>query len=146
MADPGSMPAPPARKVAVLTCMDARIDPLALLDMGLGDAHMIRNAGGLAGDDAIRSLALSQHLLGTEEVIVIQHTDCGLLKVTDEEFAQRLEDSAGQRPEWRAQAFTDLEQNVRETVEKLRQSPFLPHPNARGYVYELESGRLREIA
>jgi carbonic anhydrase len=139
------MPAPPAQKVAVLTCMDARIDPLALLGMGLGDAHVIRNGGGLAGDDAIRSLALSQHLLGTEEVVVIQHTECGLLKVTDEEFAERLEETAGQRPEWTAGAFTDLEASVRAAVEKLRESPFLPHPNVRGYVYEIETGRLREV-
>jgi carbonic anhydrase len=145
VTDPGAMPAPPARKVAVLTCMDARIDPLALLGMGLGDAHVIRNGGGLAGDDAIRSLALSQHLLGTEEVVVIQHTDCGLLKVTDEEFAGRLEETAGQRPEWTAGAFTDLEASVRATVEKLRESPFLPHSNVRGYVYEIETGRLREV-
>ena len=139
------MPAPPARKVAVLTCMDARIDPLGLLGMGLGDAHVIRNGGGLASEDAIRSLTLSQHLLGTEEVVVIQHTDCGLLKVTEEEFARRLEETAGRRPEWAAGAFTDLEASVRETVEKLRKNPFLPHPKARGYLYEVETGRLREV-
>jgi len=145
VTDPGAMPAQPARKVAVLTCMDARIDPLALLGMGLGDAHVIRNGGGLASDDAIRSLALSQHLLGTEEVVVIQHTKCGLLQVTDEEFARRLEETAGQRPQWTAGAFTDLEANVRAAVEKLRQSPFLPHPNVRGCIYEVETGRLREV-
>lgn len=137
--------AEPARKLAVLTCMDARLDPAAILGFGPGDAHVIRNAGGLASDDAIRSLSLSHHLLGTEQVVVVQHTDCGLLKTTDEQFAQRLEDDCGQRPTWRAEAFTDLEQSVRTAVTQLRESPFLPHANIRGYVYDVETKELREV-
>ena len=140
------MPGPePAKKLAVLACMDARFDPAALLGFGPGDAHVIRNAGGLASDDAIRSLSLSQHTLGTEEIVVIQHTDCGLLRVTDEQFAQHLEDHCGRRPEWRAGAFTDLEAGVRSAVTRLRESPFLLHPNVRGYVYDVETEELRPV-
>jgi carbonic anhydrase len=139
-------PASPRRKLAVLTCMDARIDPARLLGLVEGDAHVIRNAGGVVTDDALRSLSISQHLLGTWEVMLILHTDCGLLTFTDEEFAQRLERETGSRPEWRAHAFADLEQGVRDGVERIRACPFVPRRDkVRGFVYEVETGRLREV-
>jgi carbonic anhydrase len=145
--DKGGLPLPPGRKVAVLACMDARLDPARILGLEEGDAHVIRNAGGLASDDAIRSLALSQHLLGTEEIVLIHHTDCGMLTFTDEDFAQKMEAETGSRPEWRAQSFKDLDQDVRDTVQRIKESPFIPHTdNLRGFVYEVETGRLREVS
>ena len=135
----------PTRRLAVLACMDGRIDPHAILGLEEGDAHVIRNAGGLATADAIRSLALSQHLLGTEEIVLVHHTDCGLQKTTDEEFAVKVEQACGERPPWRALAFTDVEESVRETARRLRESPFLLHRRVRGFVYEVENGRLREV-
>jgi carbonic anhydrase len=144
--DKGDLALPPARKVAVLACMDARLDPARALGLQEGDAHVIRNAGGVVTDDEIRSLAISQHLLGTEEIIVIHHTDCGMLTFTDDEFAQRLEDAAGERPQWSAHAFSDLEQSVRDSVQRIKDSPFIPRKQSvRGFVYEVESGRLREV-
>jgi carbonic anhydrase len=125
--------------------MDARLDPYAILGLEPGDAHVIRNAGGLATDDAIRSLALSQHLLGTDTVILIQHTDCGMSKITDEDFAVQMEQATGRRPEWTAGAFSDLEMSVRESLRRLEQSPFLRHGSARGFIYEVETGELREV-
>ena len=143
----GGLGAPPARRVAVLTCMDARLDPTRFLGLQVGDAHVIRNAGGLATDDAIRSLAISQHLLGTDEVMVIHHSRCGMLGLDDGEFADRLEREAGQRPSWSAGGFEDLEEDVRESVRRIRESPFLPSTeNVRGFVYEVETGRLREVS
>jgi carbonic anhydrase len=136
----------PRLKVAILACMDTRLDPYGLLGIGAGDAHLIRNAGGNVTDDAIRSLAISQHLLGTEEVIVVRHTDCGMQSFTDEEFAERLERSAGRRPDWHGGAFADLEGDLRESLALLRESPFLPHPNARGFVFDVDTGRLAEVA
>jgi carbonic anhydrase len=142
----GDLPLPPARKLAVLACMDARLDPAKVLGLDEGDAHVIRNAGGVVSDDALRSLAISQNLLGTEEIILIHHTDCGMLTFTDDEFAAKLEDETGQRPDWRAHAFDDLEQNVRDSIELIRSSPFVPRTdNVRGFVYEIETGRLREV-
>ncbi len=139
------LPAAPARKLTVVTCMDARIDPRELLGLDLGDAHVIRNAGGIVTDDAIRSLSISQRKLGTEEVVLIQHTDCGLLTFTDEEYAAELEADTGERPHWHAHAFTDLERSVRDGVERIRSSPFVPSAaTVRGLVYEVETGRLRE--
>ena len=136
----------PAKKVAILACMDARLDPAKALGLEEGDAHVIRNAGGVVTDDALRSLAISQHLLGTEEIILIQHTDCGMQKVTDDELSERLEDHAGEKPPFRAHAFDDLEQNVRESVRMLRESPFLLNTDAvRGFVFDVESGLLREL-
>jgi carbonic anhydrase len=144
---PDPNPRAPARKLAVLACMDARLDPAKVLGLAEGDAHVIRNAGGVVSDDALRSLAISQNLLGTEEIILIHHTDCGMLTFTDEEFAAKLEDETGQRPEWRAHAFADLEQNVRDSVERLKSSPFVPRTDKlRGFVYEVETGRLREVS
>jgi carbonic anhydrase len=107
---------------------------------------VIRNAGGVVTDDALRSLAISQHLLGTEEIVLIHHTDCGMLTFTDEQFADRLEEETGSRPEWRAHTFSDLEQDVRDGIEQIRESPFVPHTDSvRGFVYEVETGRLREV-
>jgi carbonic anhydrase len=145
--DKGDLPMPPASKVAVVACMDARLDPARALGLGEGDAHVIRNAGGVITDDEIRSLAISQHLLGTEEIILIHHTDCGMLTFKDEEFTSRLEQEAGQRPEWSPRAFGDLEQDVRDSIRRIQESPFIPRKeNVRGFVYEVETGRLREVA
>jgi carbonic anhydrase len=145
--DKGDLPLPPGRKVAVLACMDARLDPARALGLEEGDAHVIRNAGGVVSEDAIRSLAISQVLLGTEEIVLIHHTDCGMLTFTDEELAEKLENETGSRPDWSAQAFGDLEQNVREGVDAIRQSPFVPRTDSvRGFVYEVETGRLREVS
>jgi carbonic anhydrase len=145
--DKGDLPLPPARKVAVVACMDARLDPYAVLGLQEGDAHVIRNAGGVVTDDAIRSLAISQRLLATEEIVLIHHTDCGMLTFSDDELADRLERETGERPAWRAQAFTDVEQDVRESIAKLRASPFLPNKGSiRGFVYDVETGRLGEVA
>jgi carbonic anhydrase len=137
----------PSRRVAVLACMDTRLNPYALLGLGEGEAHMIRNAGGIVTDDAIRSLAISQNVLGTEEVILIQHTDCGLLGVSDAELADRVEAASGSRPTWHFHAFSDLEQSVREGIELIRSSPFLPRrEGVRGFVFEVDTGRLREVS
>jgi carbonic anhydrase len=142
----GDLQLPPASKVAVLACMDARIDPARILGLEEGDAHVIRNAGGVVTDDALRSLAISQHLLGTEEIVLIHHTDCGMLTVTDDQVADLLEEAAGRRPEWRAQTFTDLETDVRDSIERIKEDPFVPRTESvRGFVYEVETGRLREV-
>jgi len=142
----GGLAAPPARRVAVLACMDARLDPARVLGLEEGDAHVIRNAGGVVTDDAIRSLAISQHLLGTEEVILIHHTRCGMLGLSDDEFGARLERESGERPPWPALGFDDLEQSVRNSIDRLERSPFLPHRDRiRGFVYDVESGRLHEV-
>ena len=144
--DKGDLPLPPGRKIAVLACMDARLDPARALGLEEGDAHVIRNAGGVVGEDAIRSLAISQHLLGTEEIILIHHTDCGMLTFSDEHFAAQLKDQIGEEPEWDARAFADLDVDVRDSLRRIRESPFIPHKNVRGFIYEVESGRLREVS
>jgi carbonic anhydrase len=145
--DKGDLPLPPGKKVAVLACMDARLNPYGVLGLAEGDAHVIRNAGGVVSDDAIRSLAISQNLLGTEEIVLIHHTDCGMLTFTDDELADKLEAETGERPEWRAQAFGDLEGDVRDGIAKIKASPFIPRTDSvRGFVYEVESGSLREVA
>jgi carbonic anhydrase len=137
----------PAKKVAILACMDARLDPARVLGLSEGDAHVIRNAGGAVTDDAIRSLALSQHLLGTEEIILIQHTDCGMQKLSEDEVTARLEDHAGEPLPFKVQTFQDLEQNLRESVAALKASRFLLKTDSvRGFVYEVDSGRLRELS
>ena len=143
--DKGDLPIPPAKHLAVVTCMDARLSPFVMLGLQEGDAHIIRNAGGVITDDEIRSLMISQRLLGTQEIMLIQHTDCGMLKITDEEFAERMEREAGERPPWRAHAFDDLEDSVRESKRLIEASPFIPSKNVRGFVYEVESGELREV-
>jgi carbonic anhydrase len=145
--DKGDLPIPPARKLAVLACMDARLDPARVLGLEEGDAHVIRNAGGVVTDDALRSLAISQNLLGTEEIVLIHHTDCGMLTVTDDELADKIESETGSRPQWSGHTFTDLEGDVREGIERISASPFVPRTDkVRGFVYEVETGRLREVS
>ena len=142
----GDLPLPPARKTAVLACMDARLDPARALGLEEGDAHVIRNAGGVATPDAIRSLAISQRLLGTREIVLIHHTDCGMLTFSDDEFRQGIEAETGQRPEWAAEAFSDVDQDVRQSMQRIRTSPYIPHRDqVRGFVYHVESGTLREV-
>jgi carbonic anhydrase len=145
--DKGDLPLPPARKVAVLACMDARLDPSAVLGLQEGDAHVIRNAGGVVTDDAIRSLAISQRLLGTEEVVLIHHTGCGMLTFNDDEFKRSIQDEVGIKPTWSAESFGDLDEDVRQSVARIRASPFIPRKDSiRGFVYEVETGRLREVS
>ena len=143
----GDLPMPPAKKLAVLACMDARLDVHAILGLAPGEAHVIRNAGGVVTDDEIRSLAISQRLLGTEEVILIHHTDCGMLTFTDDEFKRSIQDDTGVKPEWAAEAFPDLDEDVRQSIARIQASPFIPRKDAvRGFVYEVESGKLREVS
>ncbi|MGH2909650.1 MAG: beta-class carbonic anhydrase [Solirubrobacteraceae bacterium] len=139
--------APPARKVAIVACMDARLNVYGALGLGEGDCHVIRNAGGVVTDDAIRSLAISQRLLGTEEIVLIHHTDCGMLSFHDDEFRASIERDTGIRPPWAAEAFSDLDQDVRQSIARVRASPFLPRKSSiRGFVYEVETGSLREVS
>ena len=142
----GDLPRPPARKLAVLACMDARLNPYALLGLQEGDAHIIRNAGGVVTDDEIRSLSISQRLLGTEEIILIHHTDCGMLTFTDDEFKRAVQDDVGIKPAWAAEAFPDLDEDVRQSIARIQASPFIPRKDSvRGFVYEVDTGRLREV-
>jgi carbonic anhydrase len=144
--DKADLPLRPARKAAVVACMDARLNVYGALGLQEGDAHVIRNAGGVVTDDAIRSLAISQRLLGTEEIILIHHTGCGMLTFTDDEFKRSIEEDTGIRPEWAAEAFPDLDADVRQSIARIKASPFIPRKDAvRGFVYEVESGRLREV-
>jgi carbonic anhydrase len=143
--DKGDLPIPPAKKVAVVACMDARLIPTRVLGLDEGDAHVIRNAGGVITDDEIRSLAISQHLLGTEEVILIQHTDCGMLSFTDEDFKAKLREACGEEPGWSAGTFTDIDDNVRDSIRRITASPFVPHKNVRGFVFDVKDGSLREV-
>ena len=144
--DKGDLPLPPAKKVAVVACMDARLIPTRVLGLDEGDAHVIRNAGGVITDDEIRSLSISQHLLGTEEIILIHHTDCGMLTFTDEEFKAQMREATGQEPDWDCEAFSDLDENVRESIRRIKDSPFIPHKNVRGFVYDVKDGSLREVS
>jgi carbonic anhydrase len=145
--DKGDLPLPPAKKVAVLACMDARLDPAGILGLHEGDAHVIRNAGGVVTDDEIRSLAISQRLLGTEEIILIHHTDCGMLTFSDDEFRRSIQDETGIKPAWPAEAFGDIDEDVRQSVARIKASPFIPRKDSvRGFVYEVETGRLREVS
>jgi carbonic anhydrase len=144
--DKAELPLPPARKVAVVACMDARLSVYGALGLAEGDAHVIRNAGGVVTDDAIRSLAISQRLLGTEEIILIHHTGCGMLTFTDDEFKRSIEEETGIKPEWAAEAFGDLDGDVRQSIARIKASPFIPRKESvRGFVYEVETGRLREV-
>ncbi|HEX8101078.1 MAG TPA: carbonic anhydrase [Solirubrobacteraceae bacterium] len=145
--DKGDLPLPPGRKVAVVACMDARLNPYGLLGLQEGDAHVIRNAGGVITDDEIRSLSISQRLLGTEEIILIHHTDCGMLTFTDDEFKRSVQDDVGIKPEWAAEAFSDLDEDVRQSLARIQASPFIPRKDSvRGFVYEVETGKLREVS
>jgi carbonic anhydrase len=144
--DKGDLPMPPGRRIAIVACMDARLDPSGLLGLQEGDAHVIRNAGGVITDDEIRSLAISQRLLGTEEIMLIHHTDCGMLTFTDDDFRRSIQDETGIKPEWAAEAFPDVDEDVRQSLARVKASPFIPKKdNLRGFVYEVESGRLREV-
>ena len=142
----GDLPLPPAKKVAVVACMDARLNPYGLLGLSEGDAHVIRNAGGVITDDEIRSLAISQRLLATEEIMLIHHTDCGMLTFSDDAFRQQVLEDTGVKPEWAAEAFSDLDGDVRQSIARIKASPFIPKKDhVRGFVYEVETGRLREV-
>ena len=144
--DKGDLPMPPAKKVAVVACMDARLMLSGVLGLQEGDAHVIRNAGGVVTDDAIRSLAISQRLLGTEEIILVHHTDCGMLTFRDDDFRRSIQEDTGIKPHWAAEAFDDLDEDVRHSIARIKASPFIPHKDAiRGFVYEVETGKLREV-
>ena len=142
----GPLPMPPSRQVAVVACMDARLDVYGILGLGAGEAHVIRNAGGVVTDDEIRSLAISQRLLGTREIVLIHHTDCGMLTFTDDAFKQSIQDETGIKPEWAAESFTDLDVDVRQSIARIKASPFVPHTNAiRGFVFDVATGLLHEV-
>ena len=144
--DKGDLPLPPARQVAVVACMDARLNPYGLLGLAEGDAHVIRNAGGVITADQLRSLAISQRLLGTKEIVLIHHTDCGMLTFTDDGFKASIQDELGVKPPWAAEAFTDLDEDVRQSLKRIAEDPFIPvKDSVRGFVYEVETGRLREV-
>jgi carbonic anhydrase len=137
----------PKKRVLVLACMDARLQPCRVLGLKAGDAHVLRNAGGVVTDDEIRSIAISQHLLGTREIVLIHHTDCGMLKFDDDGFADQLERLTGERPVWRAQAFRDLHEDLREQANRIKDSPFILHKDrVRAVVYDVATGRLEEVA
>src|SRR4051794_11259552 len=138
--DKGDLPLPPGRKIAILACMDARLNPYGLLGLGEGDAHVIRNAGGVVTDDQIRSLSISQRLLGTEEIILIHHTDCGMLTFSDDGFRRQVQDDTGIKPPWATEAFDDLEEDVRQSIARIKASPFIPRKDSvRGFVYDVKT-------
>ena len=142
----GELPISPAKKTAVVACMDARLDPARALGLQEGDAHVIRNAGGVVTEDAIRSLTISQRLLGTEEIVLIHHTDCGMLTFTDDEVKAKIQKETGVRPPFALEAFGDLDDEVRQSIARIEASPFVPNKDAiRGFVYEVETGVLREV-
>jgi carbonic anhydrase len=144
--DKGDLPLPPARGVAVVACMDARLDVHNILGLQEGDAHVIRNAGGVITDDEIRSLTISQRLLGTREIILIHHTDCGMLTFSDDDLKAQIHEEVGVKPHFSMESFSDLEEDVRQSVARIKASPFIPHKDSvRGFVYEVETGRLREV-
>jgi carbonic anhydrase len=144
--DRGDLPMPPAKGVAVVACMDARLNPFGVLGLQEGDAHVIRNAGGVVTDDEIRSLAISQRLLGTTEIVLIHHTDCGMLTFKDDDFRRQIQDETGIKPEWAAEAFDDLETDVRQSIARIKSSPFIPNKdNVRGFIYDVKTGRLDEV-
>ena len=144
--DKGDLPLPPGRKIAIVACMDARLNPYGLLGLTEGDAHVIRNAGGVITDDEIRSLAISQRLLGTQEIVLIHHTDCGMLTFTDDEFKRGIQDELGIKPEWAPESFIDLDEDVRQSLARVHASPFIPiKDSVRGFVYDVHTGQLREV-
>ena len=143
----GPLPLPPAKQVAVVACMDARLNVYGILGLAEGDAHVIRNAGGVVTDDEVRSLAISQRLLGTREIILIHHTDCGMLTFTDDGFKQSIQDETGIKPAWSAEAFTDLDTDVRQSIARIKASPFIPAKDSvRGFVFDVATGKLSEVA
>ena len=143
----GPLPLPPARQLAVVACMDARLEVYAALGLKEGESHVIRNAGGVITDDEIRSLTISQRLLGTEEIILIHHTDCGMLTFTDDEFKKSIQDETGIKPEWAAEAFPDPADDVRQSIARIKASPFIPKKDSvRGFVFDVATGKLDEVA
>jgi carbonic anhydrase len=145
-AVPGPLPMPPSRHVAVVACMDARLDVYRLLGLGEGEAHVIRNAGGVVTDDVIRSLAISQRLLGTTEVVLLHHTDCGMLTFSEADFRRQIEAETGIRPSWAVETFSDPDADVRQNLARIAASPFLPHQQSvRGFVVDVATGRLKEV-
>jgi carbonic anhydrase len=144
--DKPDLPMPPSKKIAVVACMDARLNPYGLLGLEEGDAHVISNAGGVITDDEIRSLAISQRMLGTEEIVLIHHTDCGMLTFTDDEFKRSIQDEIGIKPEWATESFSDVDEDVRQSLARVNASPFIPDKRSvRGFVYEVKNGALREV-
>ena len=144
--DKGDLPLPPARGVAVVACMDARLNVYGMLGLQEGEAHVIRNAGGVITDDEIRSLAISQRLLGTEEIILIHHTDCGMVTFTDDQFKRSIQDETGIKPTWAAEAFSDVEEDVRQSIARIKASPFVPKKDSiRGFVFDVTTGKLNEV-
>jgi carbonic anhydrase len=142
----GPLPLPPAKHVAVVACMDARLDVYRILGLNEGEAHVIRNAGGVVTDDEIRSLTISQRLLGTQEIILIHHTDCGMLTFTDDDFKKSIQDETGVKPSWSAEAFPDLDEDVRQSIARIKASPFVPHKDQiRGFVFDVTKGKLNEV-
>jgi carbonic anhydrase len=142
----GPLPLPPAKHIAVVACMDARLNVYAVLGLAEGDAHVIRNAGGVVTEDEIRSLAISQRLLGTREIILIHHTDCGMLTFTDDEFKAGIQAETGIKPSWSAEAFADLDTDVRQSIARIKANPFVPHTDqVRGFVFDVATGKLREV-
>jgi carbonic anhydrase len=142
----GDLPLPPAKGVAVVACMDARLDVHKILGLGEGDAHVIRNAGGVITDDEIRSLTISQRLLGTREIVLIHHTDCGMLTFTDDEVKADIESKTGLRPHFALEAFSDLENDIRQSIARIKASPFVASKDSvRGFVFDVHTGRLQEV-
>ena len=143
----GDLQLPPARGVAVVACMDARLDVHKILGLQEGDAHVIRNAGGVITDDEIRSLTISQRLLGTREIVLIHHTDCGMLTFSDDELKAQIHEDVGLKPHFSMESFSDLEEDVRQSIARIKASPFISHKESvRGFIYEVETGRLREVS
>ncbi len=143
----GALPMPPSKHLAVVACMDARLDVYAILGLHEGEAHVIRNAGGVVTDDVLRSLVISQRLLGTTEIVLIHHTDCGMLTFKDADLARKLEAETGEKPPFAFHAFSDLETDVRDGMQKIKATPFIPmRANVRGFVFDVENGRLAEVA
>jgi carbonic anhydrase len=142
----GELPMPPAKQIAIVACMDARLETGALLGIAEGEAHVIRNAGGVVTDDVIRSLAISQRLLGTREIMLIHHTDCGMLTFTGSELKQAIQKETGIRPSFAMEDFEDIEDDIRQSIARIQSSPFVVRKDQiRGFVYEVETGRLREV-
>ena len=142
----GPLPLPPKNQIAVLACMDARLNVYGALGIAEGESHVIRNAGGVVTDDEIRSLSISQRLLGTKEIILIHHTDCGMLTFTDDGFKKGIQDEIGIKPEWAAEAFDDLEVDVRQSISRIKRSPFIPHTDSvRGFIFDVATGLLNEV-
>ncbi|MGU3431473.1 beta-class carbonic anhydrase [Actinomycetes bacterium M1A6_2h] len=143
----GPLPLPPSKHVAVVACMDARLDVYRILGISEGESHVIRNAGGVVTDDEIRSLAISQRLLGTTEIILIHHTDCGMLTFTDDDFKAAIQSETGLKPEWSAEAFSDLDEDVRQSLKRIETSPFVSKTTSlRGFVFDVATGKLAEVA